>query len=77
MFFKLKEKNNSFVIFACTGIISYLTFQVFVNISSTLGIIPTKGMTLPFVSYGGSSFISSCLAIGIILSLLQDQNLRR
>lgn len=77
VFFKLKEKNNSFVIFACTGIISYLTFQVFVNISSTLGIIPTKGMTLPFVSYGGSSFISSCLAIGIILSLLQDQNLRR
>ncbi len=77
VFLKLKDKNNNFVIFACTGIISYLTFQVLVNISSTLGIIPTKGMTLPFISYGGSSFISSCLAIGIILSLLQDQNLRR
>ncbi len=73
----LRKKNNRFVIYSCTGIISYLTFQVFVNISSTLGILPTKGMTLPFISYGGSSFISSCVAIGIILSLLQDQNLRR
>lgn len=73
----LKNKTNNFVVFASVGIVAYLSFQICVNISSTLGIIPTKGMTLPFISYGGSSFISSCFAIGVILSLLQDQNLRR
>ncbi len=77
MLYKLKSKKDSFVIFSGIGIISYVVFQIMFNLSSTLGIIPTKGTTLPFISYGGSSFISSCFAIGIILSLLQDQNLRR
>ena len=71
------QKNNKFIVYSVVGIVSYLTFQITINLSSTLGIIPTKGMTLPFISYGGSSFVSSCIAIGIILSLLQDQNLRR
>ena len=75
--YRLKIKDNSFVILAGIGVVSYITFQIMVNISSTLGFIPTKGMTLPFISYGGSSFVSSCIAMGIILSLLQDQNLRR
>ena len=71
------QKNNKFIVYSVVGIVSYLTFQITINLSSTLGIIPTKGMTLPFISYGGSSFVSSCIAIGIILSLLQYQNLRR
>ncbi len=75
--YRLKTKNNLFVVFSGIGITSYITFQIMINILSTLGFIPTKGMTLPFISYGGSSFISSCIAIGLILSLLQDQNLRR
>lgn len=75
--YRLKIKDNLFVIFSGVGIISYLIFQICVNITSTLGFMPTKGMTLPFISYGGSSFISSCIAIGLVLSLLQDQNLRR
>ena len=75
--YRLKIKDDLFVIFAGVGIISYITFQILYNLFSTLGIGPTKGMTLPFISYGGSSFLSSCIAIGIILSLLQDQNLRR
>ena len=75
--YSLKSKKDSFVILSGIGVVSYLTFQIMYNLISTLGIGPTKGMTLPFISYGGSSFISSCLAIGIILSLLQDQNLRR
>ena len=73
----VKEKKNCFVVCSVVGITSYIAFQILVNIASTLGFIPTKGMTLPFISYGGSSFISSCIAVGIILSLLQEQNLRR
>ena len=72
----LKEKKNPFVIFACTGITSYITFQIFVNVASNLKLIPTKGMTLPFISYGGSSFVSSCFAMGILLALIQEYNVR-
>lgn len=72
----LKDKKNPFVIFVGTGIAAYLIFQVCVNVASALGMIPTKGMTLPFISYGGSSFISSCLGVGILLSILQGYNMR-
>ncbi|MCR5506485.1 MAG: FtsW/RodA/SpoVE family cell cycle protein [bacterium] len=75
--YRLKMKNDNFVVLSGIGIISYIAFQIMYNLSMSLGMGPTKGMTLPFISYGGSSFISSCFAIGIILSLLQDQNLRR
>ncbi len=70
----LKEKKNPFVIFAGTGITTYFIFQICVNICSNLALIPTKGMTLPFISYGGSSFISSCLGIGLLLAILQEYN---
>ena len=43
--------------------------QIIVNIGSTIGIIPTTGTTLPFISYGGSSMISMSLNIGVILAL--------
>ena len=43
--------------------------QIFVNIGSTIGLIPTTGTTLPFISYGGSSMISMALNIGVILAL--------
>ena len=46
-----------------------LGVQSLIHISSNLSLIPTKGMTLPFLSYGGSSTISASIAIGILLSL--------
>ena len=45
-----------------------------INIFSSLGLIPTKGMTLPFVSYGGSSMISIALLFGFLLSLTNKKN---
>lgn len=71
---KTSTKKDKHIVYSIIGITSQLTFQILVHISSVIGIIPTKGMTLPFISYGGSSFISSCICIGFILSLLQDQN---
>ena len=47
--------------------------QSLIHISSNLSIIPTKGMTLPFLSYGGSSTISAAIAIGFLLSLTRKQ----
>ncbi|MEE2695190.1 MAG: FtsW/RodA/SpoVE family cell cycle protein [Pseudomonadota bacterium] len=64
--------KNFFLITSLTGLSNILIFQVIINISSTLNIIPTKGMTLPFISYGGSSFISCSLIIGFILLLIKE-----
>jgi rod shape determining protein RodA len=52
-----------------TGLVSYLAFQVFVNIGMTVGLVPITGIPLPFVSYGGSSLLSSALAVGLLLSV--------
>ena len=51
------------------GIGLLLTLQVLVNLAVNLGVIPTKGLTLPLMSYGGSSMISCCFAIGLLLSI--------
>ena len=51
------------------GIVSMLVFQAFVNIGMTIGIMPITGIPLPFVSYGGSSLISSFLAVGLLLNI--------
>ena len=57
------------------GIGLLLTLQVMVNLAVNLGVIPTKGLTLPLMSYGGSSMISCCFAIGLLLSV--DQSSKR
>nr|BET44645.1 MAG: cell division protein FtsW [Candidatus Aschnera chinzeii] len=45
----------------------WLTFQIIINISGTIGILPTKGLTLPLISYGGSSLLTIFIAIAILL----------
>ena len=59
---------------AITGLICSFGLQSFINIFSSLGLIPTKGMTLPFVSYGGSSMISISILFGFLLSLTNKNN---
>ena len=51
------------------GIVGLFSFQVVVNIGMTMGLLPVVGLTLPFISYGGSSFISSMIAVGILLNI--------
>jgi len=51
------------------GVGTLLTVQALINICVAIGILPTTGITLPFVSSGGSSFISSCIMIGLVLSV--------
>jgi cell division protein FtsW len=46
--------------------------QVFVNMGASSGLLPTKGLTLPFVSYGGSSLIMNCVLLGIVLRIAQQ-----
>jgi rod shape determining protein RodA len=53
----------------CVGVLSMLMFQIFQNVGMTMGIMPITGITLPFMSYGGSSVIASWLALGLVLNV--------
>jgi cell division protein FtsW len=46
-----------------------LVFSVFINVGMALGLLPTKGLTLPLISYGGSSLMATGLMIGWLLNL--------
>jgi len=61
--------RDPFGALVAAGIVSMFAFQAFVNIGMTVGIMPITGIPLPFVSYGGSSLISSLLAVGLLLNV--------
>ncbi|MEX1029606.1 MAG: FtsW/RodA/SpoVE family cell cycle protein [Paenibacillaceae bacterium] len=56
-----------------TGIVSMLVFQIFQNVGMFLGILPITGITLPFISYGGTSLLINMLCIGIVQSIRVHQ----
>ena len=51
------------------GIVFWFTFQILVNVGAAAGIVPTKGLTLPFISYGGSSLFVMATAISILIRI--------
>jgi rod shape determining protein RodA len=53
----------------CVGVLAMLVFQIFENVGMTMGITPITGIPLPFMSYGGSAMITSCLGIGLVLNV--------
>ena len=53
------------------GLTAMVAFQAFVNISVVLGLLPTKGTPLPFVSNGGSSLLVNLLGMGVLLNISQ------
>ncbi len=57
------------------GLTSMLILQALINVSVVVGLLPTKGIPLPLVSYGGSSLVSSLMAIGILLNISQHSSL--
>ncbi len=66
---RLLAEQDLFVVLASAGLLTQFGLQSFVNMASSLHLIPTKGMTLPFVSYGGSSVIAIALGMGMLLAL--------
>jgi rod shape determining protein RodA len=61
--------KNSYGVLVAGGIAAMLLFQVFVNVGMNLGIMPITGITLPLLSYGGSSMIATLLAVGVLQSI--------
>ena len=65
--FALSE-NEKFIKISLSGLATLLIFQTFIHIGVNISLLPTTGMTLPFLSYGGSSMIGSAILAGIILN---------
>ena len=62
------EQKNEFLKLSLCGLSSLLIFQTFIHIGVNTSLLPTTGMTLPFLSYGGSSLIGSAILAGVILN---------
>ncbi len=61
--------RDRFSFFLASGAFTMVVFQIFQNIGMTLGVTPVSGLTLPFISYGGSHLISSAILIGLVQSI--------
>ena len=68
------DEGNLFVMFAATALLVGIGLQAFINMASALSLMPTKGMTLPFISYGGSSFVAIAFGMGMVLALTRRRS---
>ena len=65
----LDDLFNSYLVF---GITSLLLVQVFINIAVVIGLIPVTGVTLPLVSYGGSSLVITMYMLGVVVNVIKN-----
>ncbi len=68
-----KKATDRFSKFTALGITFLITFQVFLNITSTIGLFPVSGLPLPFFSYGGSHLIAELIGVGILLNISKNK----
>jgi cell division protein FtsW len=66
---RLVDEEDLFTLLAATGLTAQLGGQAFINILVNLQLFPSKGMTLPLISYGGSSTLALCLGVGFLLAI--------
>lgn len=66
---KASQEPDGFIRHAIAGLIMLFGLQALINLSVNVGVLPSKGMTLPFISYGGSSLLASALTMGFVLGL--------
>ena len=67
--YKLQNERDEYIKLVLVGLVSLLLIQTFIHVGVNIRLFPTTGMTLPFLSYGGSSIISISIISGIILNL--------
>lgn len=74
VFARALEEVDDFVYIASCGLISMFGLQAIINMSVNLNLVPSKGMTLPFLSYGGSSVLSLSITMGMVLALTRKRS---
>ena len=70
---RLMRERDPFIRLAGTGLACIFGIQAFINLGVAVRLLPAKGMTLPFVSYGGSSLIAGGIAVGMLLALTRTR----
>jgi rod shape determining protein RodA len=68
--YHLKRVNNDFGVFFILGTVNLIFIEMFINIGMNLGILPVVGISLPFLSYGGSGLVSSLMLVGVMESII-------
>jgi cell division protein FtsW len=68
-YWRLLQEHSLFVVLSGAGLLTTFGLQAVINMASALHLMPTKGMTLPFISYGGSSLVALSLGMGMVLAL--------
>ncbi len=71
------NEGDSFVVLATSGLVSIFSFQAIINMAVNVSLLPAKGMTLPFVSYGGSSLLTLSFGMGLVLALTRTRPVAR
>ena len=71
------NEGDSFVVLATSGLVSVFSFQAIINMAVNVSLLPAKGMTLPFISYGGSSLLTMSFAMGLVLALTRTRPVAR
>ena len=66
------DRGQPFNAHLAHGLALSLGFQAFINIGVNLGALPTKGLALPFMSYGGNNLVASCVALGLLVRIDRD-----
>ena len=72
-----RRATDRFDLLCAFGMVTLLTVPAFLNASVVMGLVPTKGLTLPFLSYGRTSLVVSCFALGILLGVARRHPPRR
>ena len=72
-FKRLQETHDVFSVLAAGGLLAMFSIQSLIHMGSSVNLLPAKGMTLPFISYGGSSMISMGIAMGMVLALTRHK----
>ena len=73
---KAYQQQQYFSAYVAYGLGMLIGFQAFINLGVNMGLLPTKGLTLPFVSYGGSSLLACCIALGLLLRVHHEMESR-
>lgn len=72
--FKIARRApDSFGMLMAVGIVSWFTFQAFINIGAMLSLLPLTGIPLPFVSYGGTALLVAMTAVGILINISRQR----